>query len=174
MCGASPYDAPHLSGVIILKILALVIAAAVVIADQLLKLLVVNTIKINGTVSAVDGLLKFVYVENEGAAFGIFANQRWIFIVLTSIAIIAFIIAVFKLKTKSKLFYISAALIVGGGIGNLIDRIYLGYVVDYISVSFFPPVCNLADYAITIGTVLLLCYIFFVSDLFKPKDKAEK
>ena len=71
---------------------------------------------------------------------------------------------------NSKLFNVAAILIIGGGIGNLIDRIFYGYVVDYLSISFFPPVCNFADYCITIGAVLMVIYLLFFSDFIK-KDK---
>ena len=76
----------------------------------------------------------------------------------------------FKKRPDSKLFYFSVALIVGGGLGNLVDRVIYRYVVDYLSLSFFPPVCNFADYCITIGVVILAVYLVFFSD----KDKKEK
>ena len=136
-----------------MPVLAIVGAAVLVFIDQLLKLLVVNTIKIGGPVTVLDPLLRFVYVENKGAAFGMLENQRWIFITLTAVVMVVFI---------------------GGGIGNLIDRIFLGYVVDYIQLSFFPPVCNFADYCITFGTVLLVVYLFFVSDFFKNIHEKEE
>lgn len=148
----------------------LILAGAVILIDQLLKLLVVNTIKVDGAVTVIDPLLRFVYVENKGAAFGLLENQRWIFISLTAVVILIFIIALFRTKTKSKLFFISAGMIIGGGIGNLIDRVFLGYVIDYIQLSFFPPVCNFADYCITAGTILFVIYIFFVSDFFQKKE----
>ncbi|RGH89804.1 signal peptidase II [Ruminococcus bromii] len=66
------------------------------------------------------------------------------------------------------------ALIIGGGIGNLIDRIFYGFVVDYISVSFFPPVCNFADYCITVGTLLLIVYVLFFSNVMKSEKKVNK
>ena len=65
---------------------------------------------------------------------------------------------------QCKFFYICSALIVGGGIGNLIDRIFYGYVIDYLSLSFFPPVCNFADYCITAGTVMLIIYVMFFAE----------
>ena len=74
---------------------------------------------------------------------------------------------------NSKLFSVSAALIIGGGLGNLIDRIFVGYVVDYLALTFFPPVCNFADYAITAGTVLLIIYLIFYADKDKRKLKHE-
>ena len=66
----------------------------------------------------------------------------------------------------------AAALIIGGGLGNLFERIFLGYVVDYLSLSFFSPVCNFADYCITAGTVCLIVYLLFFSDFLKS-DKAK-
>ncbi len=157
-----------------MAILALIIAAVVAILDQVFKILAVNAITENGPITVIDGLLDFVYVENRGAAFGILSDSRWFFIILTSIVIVGFIVALFKNKSANKMFYISSALIIGGGIGNLIDRIFLGYVIDYIAVSFFPPVCNFADYAVTVGTVLFIIYIIFQSDFLKEKKPIDK
>lgn len=157
-----------------MPVLAIIGAAVLVFIDQLLKLLVVNTIKIGGPVTVLDPLLRFVYVENKGAAFGMLENQRWIFITLTAVVMVVLIVVLFRAKNRSKLFFVSLALIIGGGIGNLIDRIFLGYVVDYIQLSFFPPVCNFADYCITFGTVLLVVYLFFVSDFFKNIHEKEE
>ena len=157
-----------------MPVLAIVGAALLVLIDQLLKLLVVNTIKIGGPVTVLDPLLRFVYVENKGAAFGMLENQRWIFITLTAIVMVVLIVVLFRAKNRSKLFFVSLALVIGGGVGNLIDRIFSGYVVDYIQLSFFPPVCNFADYCITFGTVLLVIYLFFVSDFFKTRHDKEE
>ena len=65
-------------------------------------------------------------------------------------------------------------MIIGGGVGNLIDRLVHGYVVDYLAVSFFPPVCNFADYCITIGVFILVIYIIFFSDLLNSKEEYEE
>ena len=65
-------------------------------------------------------------------------------------------------------------MIIGGGLGNLFERIFLGYVVDYLSLSFFPPICNFADYCITAGTVCLIVYLLFFSDFMKNDKKKEK
>ena len=114
--------------------------------------------------------IALVYVENKGAAFGILENSRWIFIIFTVLVIAFFVYLVLKKPIKNKLFSISAILLIGGGIGNLIDRIFLGYVIDYLSLSFFPPVCNFADYCITAGVILLMIYFLFYYD----KDKKVK
>lgn len=145
-------------------ILVLVISAAIVVLDQIFKYLAINNLKSVENVAVIDNLLYFTYLENRGAAFGIFSNQRWLFIIANVLAIILLVYLVFVKKFQSKIFNISVALIIGGGVGNLIDRIFLGYVVDYIQISFFPPVCNFADYCITAGTIILIIWLFFCYD----------
>ena len=155
------------------KIMTFIIAALSIVVDQVIKIFVINNLQPIKSVTVIDNLLTFTYVENKGMAFGMLANQRWIFIALTSIVILELVIAVFKLKNQSRLFYISAALLIGGGIGNLIDRILYGYVVDYIALSFFPPVCNFADYCVTAGVIIFLVYLFFFTDFLKS-DKEKR
>ena len=150
--------------------LVLILSAVVAAVDFLLKLLVINNLKPAGTVELIPGLFSLKYVENKGAAFGMLSNARWIFIVFTIVIIIALIYIMIRKKINGKLFSIASILIIGGGIGNLIDRVFYGYVVDYLSISFFPPVCNFADYCITIGAVLMVIYLLYFSDFIK-KDK---
>ena len=150
--------------------LALLLAAA----DQIIKFFVSLYLKPIGTVSVIDNLFSLTYVENSGVAFGMFEGMRWLFIGLTAALLVVIIIYMFKYRPKQKLFYISAALTIGGGIGNLIDRIFYGYVIDYLSVSFFPPVCNFADYCITIGVVLLAVYALFMTGSDKRKKGNNK
>ncbi len=154
--------------------IAVAVGIVLAIADQIIKFFVSANLKEIGSVSVIDNLLSFTYAENNGVAFGSFAGNRWIFVVLTTALIAAILIYMFKKKPKSKLFYASVALVIGGGIGNLIDRIFYGYVIDYISLSFFPPVCNFADYCITVGTVLLMVYVLFFSEVGKKELKNDK
>ena len=126
-----------------------------------------------GVVIAIPHLLDLNYVENRGVAFGMFENMRWIFVALTSVIIVILLYIIIFKKIKSKMFLISSALIIGGGIGNLIDRVLYGYVIDYLQLSFFSPVCNFADYAVTVGTVLLVIYLLFMSDSSKKENKVE-
>lgn len=156
-----------------MAIVYLLLAFLVAGADQLIKYFVLENLVNAGRVTAIPHILDLIYVENRGVAFGMFSNMRWLFVAITSIVIIAFIIMLFKEGYKSKLFSISCVLIVGGGIGNLIDRLAYGFVVDYLQLSFFSPVCNFADYCITVGTVLLVIYLLFYSDLAKD-DKKDK
>ena len=152
-----------------MPVIALIIAAFVALLDQIIKYSVVNNIKPHGTVSIISGVLNITYVENRGVAFGMFTDMRWIFVALTALMIFAIIFYMFKKRPDGKFFYIVAGLIIGGGLGNLYDRIVNGYVIDYISLSFFPPVCNFADYCITVGVILLIFYV-----LFKPSRKNKK
>ena len=145
------------------------IVALVVVIDQVTKYLVVQNVKPVGSVGFVPHVLDFVYSENRGVAFGLFQDATWLFIVLTSVVIVIFFILLIKNYKMSMLFSIASALIIGGGIGNLIDRIRLGYVVDFLQLSFFNPVCNLADYSITFGTVLLIIYLLFFYKTKKDK-----
>lgn len=147
-----------------MAILYLAIALLLVVLDQVIKYFVLIYLKPISTFTVIPHILDLVYVENSGVAFGMFSDLRWIFVIITSIVIIAFIILLIKNAKQSKLFSVAATLIIGGGIGNLIDRLLYGYVIDYLSLSFFPPVCNFADYCITAGTILLVIYLLFYSD----------
>lgn len=152
---------------------AIAIGLILAVADQVIKYFVSVNLKPVGSVTVIDNILDFTYVENRGVAFGMFSGMRWIFIVLTVLLICLIIFYMFKKKPQSKLFYVCTALIVGGGIGNLIDRIFYGYVIDYISLSFFEPVCNFADYCITVGTVLLVVYVLFFTNETKKQNKVK-
>ena len=159
------FDTPYTFRSDILIFIYLAISALVVIIDQVIKYFVSVNLKPIGSTVAIPHLLDLVYVENRGVAFGMFKDMRWIFVALTSIVIVVFLVFLIKNGNKSKLFSVASALIIGGGIGNLIDRIFLGYVIDYLQLSFFSPVCNFADYCISIGTVLLIIYLLFFSDI---------
>ena len=142
-------------------ILYFIIAILITAIDQILKLLTVSNLKGKSDISLLNGLLKFTYVENRGAAFGILKGAKYLFILLVILLLIFYLYVMLKKKFDSKLLKWGLSLILGGGIGNAIDRLILGFVIDYIRVSFFPPVCNFADYCITIGTALVLIYICF-------------
>lgn len=153
--------------------ISLIFGAVLVIIDQIIKYFVSAYLQPVGSVSVIDNLFSLTYVENKGVAFGMFSDMRWIFVALTAILLAIIIFYMFKKRPKGKFFYICAALIIGGGIGNLIDRIFYGYVIDYLSLSFFPPVCNFADYCITAGTIMLVIYLLFFSDTIDGSKKAK-
>lgn len=153
--------------------ISLIVGAVLIIIDQIIKYFVSAYLQPVGSISVIDNIFSLTYVENKGVAFGMFSDMRWIFVALTSILLVIIIFYMFKKRPKGKFFYVCAALIIGGGIGNLIDRIFYGYVIDYLSLSFFPPVCNFADYCITAGTIMLVIYLLFFSDILDSSKKAK-
>ncbi len=154
-----------------MAIIALLLAAAAVAIDQILKLLVTSNLQPNSGFHVINGFLKIFYIQNRGAAFGILQNQRWFFVVVTLTISVVIIYALFQYRQHDFFSYAAGTLIIGGGIGNLIDRMMYGYVVDYISVSFFPPIFNFADCCVTVGTVFLMIHILFFSDLNSNTEK---
>lgn len=144
--------------------LSILLIILVVFIDQILKWLVLSNVKGFIDVIVVKSILKITYVENKGAAFGMLENYTWLFIISNIIILLIFFYAIYKRYIKNGVMLISSCLIVGGGLGNLIDRINYGFVIDYISLSFFPPVFNFADTCIVIGSMLLILYIIFYSD----------
>ncbi|MBW7573655.1 signal peptidase II [Caproiciproducens faecalis] len=154
-----------------MAIIALLLAAAAVAADQILKLLVTSNLQPNSGFNVIDGFFKIFYIQNRGAAFGMLQNQRWFFILVTLSISAVIIYALFKYRQHNFFSYAASVLIIGGGIGNLIDRVLYGYVVDYIYVTFFPPIFNFADCCVTVGTVFLIIHILFFSDLNSNAEK---
>ena len=138
---------------------------------EVIRGLIVGGVMPAGTVSVIPGLFNLTYSENRGVAFGLFQDGTIFFAVTTGIVIIVAVIFLVKNYKKSKLFSIALSLIIGGGLGNLFERVYYGYVTDYLSLSFFPPICNFADYCITAGTVCLVIYLLFFSDFLKSDKK---
>lgn len=140
-------------------LLFFVITFLIPVLDQFIKLAVKSSIAENAKVETFLPFLTITNVKNFGAALGMLANGRYILIAVTLLIMIYFLYLIFIKKIQSHLFLIASSLIVGGGIGNLIDRLMLGYVVDYLSLSFFSPICNFADYSITAGVVLLAIFV---------------
>ena len=103
-----------------------------IIIDQLTKLLATKFLEPIDSVPIIKNALHLTYVMNKGAAFGMLANHRWIFMIISTAAIIGMGIYLYLGKAQNRLYEISRAMIISGGIGNMIDRVALGYVVDFI------------------------------------------
>ncbi len=152
-------------------IISIIAAILIVLIDQISKWLIVANMNLGDSVNVIPGLLDFTYSHNDGMALGIGSYAfRWVFIIITMIICGVLIYLLSRPQYKNKLFFAATACVVGGGIGNLIDRIFNGYVVDFLALSFFPPICNIADYFITAGTVMLMVYIVFYYGK-SPKNK---
>ncbi len=120
--------------------------------DRLTKYLVTNNLSIGESIPLVSNIFHITLVRNKGAAFGILKNQVPFFVFITLLAII---LIYFNLKNnKSRLVKIALSLILSGALGNLMDRVLFGYVIDFIDFRIW-PVFNIADSAITVGAVLL-------------------
>lgn len=136
------------------------ITAILVAVDQITKYLAEKFLMPIKNVDLIPDVLSLTYVENKGAAFGILQNAKWFFIIVTVLAIAALIVYTLKSKPESKLFKWSATLICGGAVGNLIDRMSNGYVIDMIRVHFFDfPVFNFADCCVVVGAVLFCVFV---------------
>ena len=128
-----------------------------VAADQVTKILAVNLLKPAGTFPIMEGALHLTYSENTGAAFGMLKDARWVFMVFSSVAIIAILAYFFIARPKSRTVIISLGMILGGGIGNMIDRVFQGYVVDFIDFRIINfAIFNVADSCITVGAAILI------------------
>ncbi len=141
-----------------------ILAAIVVALDQITKLLTKNFMALSESRKIVGDFLRYTYIENPGMAFGIHIGNRTLFTVFSVLA--SLIIFVYLLRTRGdhKLVRWSLALILGGAIGNLIDRVVRGSVVDFIDVGIGDlrwPVFNIADMAVSIGMIVLIVVILF-------------
>lgn len=130
--------------------------SAIIILDQLLKYLIIRKLEPGRQISLISNFLYLTHIHNFGAAFSLFQGET-LPLILFSIAVIGIILKLYK-KIPDKLYVqISTAFLLGGIIGNLIDRIRLGYVVDFISLTFWPSF-NVADSGITLGVIGLIIY----------------
>lgn len=147
-----------------MPVLALLLSAVLIAADQLFKMLVVQNVKPVGKIAVIPGIFDLFYLENRGAAFGMLQNQKCFFVLVTGTITLFIIFALFRYNNHEFFSYAASVLIIGGGIGNLIDRVRLSYVVDYLSFSFFPPIFNFADCCVTVGTVCLIIHFLFFAE----------
>lgn len=154
----------------------IIISICLLIAlDQLTKLWALISLKPAGSFTVIGGVLDFTFVENTGASFGMLSGGRWLFIITTVIICLGLIYAFIKLPRAKAPFWInlSFVLIMSGAIGNLLDRVFRGYVVDFIEVTFIDyPVFNIADIFIVTGAILFAFLVLFViKDEKKPSLK---
>ena len=148
-------------------------ALGIVAADQLSKLWVVQNIPLYTKVNAIDGLFHLTYVQNTGAAFSSFEGQQWLFALVFGIFTVGILWEYFKKPmgfNKFERWCIAA--IYAGGLGNMIDRVRRGYVVDMIETKFMVfPVFNVADCFITCGCIALMLSLIFVNKQFWKEEK---
>ena len=141
----------------------ILIIIGAVLLDQSSKLLVVAFLDREEPFVLIKGVFRFTYVENDGAAFGMLDDKRWVFMILSVLGIAAIFVYLWKFRPDSRLACIALSMIIGGGIGNMIDRVRLGYVIDFLDFCAFPNlwmwVFNVADSFVCVGGALLMLYI---------------
>ena len=161
----------------------IVVIVVSIFADQLTKQLVVNFLDKNEPFELIPGVFRFTYVENRGAAFGMLDDKRWVFMIISTVAIIGLFVYMWKFCRNNKMLSFGLSLIIGGGIGNMIDRtlrtgeIFEGenVVVDFIDFYAFPDlwnaIFNVADSFVCVGAGLLILWCIIAT---VQESKAEK
>lgn len=149
----------------------------IVLFDQISKYFACICLQNGSETDFIPYLLSLRYHENRGAAWGILADHRWVFMSLSTVAIIAIVLFLFFTRKQKNPFILtlSLAFFAGGGIGNMIDRVRLGYVIDFFNFEFIDfPIFNVADSFISIGAVLIVLYLIldFISE-FRSKNNAK-
>lgn len=130
-----------------------------IIIDQISKNYMQSILTLNKSVPVISGIFHLTYVENKGAAFGMFQNLQLFFVIIAIIVVIAGIIYIHRSK-EHKISKIAVAMIISGAVGNLIDRVRLGYVIDFFDFRLiWNYVFNFADVLVVVGTIVLCIYL---------------
>ena len=162
-------------------LISFLIIFGVVALDQLTKWIVMLNMELGESIPFIKNVFNFTYIRNPGASFGSFSNNRWVFMVVSTVMIAGIIFYLVKYRPQQKLIYIPAAMIAGGGVGNMIDRLFYGEgfgngtVVDFLDFCAFPDlwywIFNVADAFVCVGAAILFVYLFI--DIIK-EEKAKK
>ena len=162
-----------------MNILPIIAVVVLILLDQGTKLWAMASLKPIHNMTLLEGIMDLTFVENRGVAFGMFSGQRWFILLLTGIIAVG-LIWFYKTMPKKKEYFplrVSLVLVLSGAIGNIIDRLFRGYVVDFFEFTFFEwPVFNVADIYVVVGVILLALMIIFVvkdEDLEWKKKKDE-
>lgn len=155
-----------------LQAVTLLIIGLLTCVDQLIKVAVFGQLKPVGTKMLVDGFFQLRYVENTGAIFGSLESKTIILIIFTSIIVLVSLFLLLSKKIKPGFMYCSLVLVVSGGIGNLADRIFRGFVVDYFEFLFVDfAIFNFADCLVTVGAFSMMGYLIY--DMVKDSRKVK-
>lgn len=144
----------------------IIVVPAVVLLDQITKAIISHRLNLNQTIGVIAGFFNIVYIKNPGAAFGLFRGWgalRVVFLVIITLLALTIIIYLYR-KTAEGLLRFSFSLIAGGAIGNLIDRLRFGEVIDFLDFhigNYHWPAFNVADSAITVGVFVAVVQLYF-------------
>lgn len=160
-----------------MAVLLILMIAALIGADQLVKYWAVHSLQPKGSIGFIHfgdfKIIDLTYLENDGAIFGSMSGQKWFLIGFTSIVLIGCVVVLIKTFGRSKLLSTAISLFIAGGIGNLIDRIRFAYVVDMFEIKLFRfAIFNVADICVTFAFALLLIYGIFIDPKIEKAKKA--
>ena len=148
-----------------------ILCVLILLLDRATKIWAVNSLDGKGFVDFIKGFINLVYVENTGVAFGMFSDKLYVMLPITILVIGICVFVYAKNKGQNKVFDYAMLLIITGAIGNVMDKLTRGFVVDFLNFEFMDfPVFNVADISVCIGAGLLMIYILFCSD---KKKEAE-
>ena len=153
-------------------LLNILIPLIAIVADQIVKYWAATDLQARGTIPLWEGVFHLTYCENTGAAFSMFSGQRWMLLGVTIVLLAGLLFALHKNWMQNAFGRMSLRLIIGGAIGNMIDRFLLGYVVDLFDFRLIHfPIFNVADILLCVGVGMMMLYILFM----EPKiEKAKK
>ena len=162
-----------------MNILPIISVVVLILLDQGTKLWALESLKPIHNMTLLEGFMDLTFVENRGVAFGMFSGQRWFILLLTCVIVVGLVWFYVTLPEKKEYrpVRVSLVLILSGAVGNIIDRLFRGYVVDFFEFTFFEwPVFNVADIYVVVGVILFALLMVFVvkeEDLVLKKKKDE-
>lgn len=155
------------------QLITTIIAVILIAVDRITKNWAAQALA-SGDIAVIDKVLYFRYTENTGVAFSMFSDNRWVLVGITSAMLIVALAFFLSGKIKDKLELFALSLIIAGGVGNLIDRLSLGYVIDFIDVRIINfAIFNVADMCITIGAILV-CIAAFAAEKREKREQESK
>lgn len=145
--------------------LAFIVAFSITIFDQIIKKWTTNSLHLHASKAGIEGVFDFYYIRNEGAGWGILQGQMWFFYIITLIIIVYFVFLIYKHRQSNVFLKLTYGLLLGGAVGNFIDRVVHGYVIDMFRLSFINfPIFNIADVALSLGILFLIIQVLFAQD----------
>ena len=153
----------------------LILTVVLVALDQLVKYLVLNNIDLGAHVPFIPHIVELTYVQNTGAAFSMFEEHTWILALISLAMSLVLAVALWKNFFRHPVGKITLTLLLAGAVGNLIDRVFRGFVVDMFNVLFMNfAVFNVADICVVVGGIAAAVYYLFFMDKLEPKEKADE
>ena len=143
--------------------ICLIISTLLIVADQLTKFWAIAQLKNAPAIPVIEGVFEFQYTENRGVAFSMLQGQRWLFIPLTLLVAVGIIVMLLRSPLRRyKMFDITCVLVLAGAVGNLIDRVAYGYVIDFLYFKLIDfPIFNFADCCVVVGAILMFLFVLF-------------